>query len=101
MALLGTFDISLEYLLEGKEAMNDEIDRDAVEAQRIANRIKPLLAGSSPEVMGAALAELLSLWLAGHYQGGPELIERMLELHIEVVRKLVPVNIKILEARSH
>jgi hypothetical protein len=36
------------------------------DSQALANRIKPLLAGHSPFVQGAALAELVSLWLAGH-----------------------------------
>jgi hypothetical protein len=47
------------------------------------------------------LAELLSLWLAGHWIPGEveetrEVREEMLGMHVEMVRKLVEVNAKIL-----
>lgn len=69
------------------------------EVLRIAERIKPLLAGREPEIQGAVLAELLSLWLAGHYQGGEQLIDTLLTHHIDHVRQLIPVNVRMLRDR--
>jgi hypothetical protein len=62
-------------------------------ALAIAECCKPCLAGEDPSIQGAALAELLALFLAGH---APELREVILEAHIEVVRALVPINSKII-----
>jgi hypothetical protein len=59
----------------------------------IAGEIKPLLAGKDPSVQGAVLAELLSLWLAGH----PSLArEALIETHVDHVRLLIPLSEKIL-----
>ena len=51
--------------------------------------IKPVLAGQPPELQGAVLADLLSLFIAGH---APQLREEILALHIETVRQLVPAS---------
>lgn len=61
--------------------------RQAIEVRKVVNRIKPLLAGRQPEVQGAILADLLSLWLAGHHPR--ELREQLLTMHIEKVRELI------------
>jgi hypothetical protein len=67
------------------------------EVLRIARMIKPLLAGYPPGVQGAVLAELLSIWLAANtINGGDELMETALTIHVEAVRKLVPININLL-----
>ncbi len=76
------------------------MNADFQAVQELAERIKPLLAGRSPEIQSAVLAELLSLWLAGHYLMGPATIERLLELHIDLVRKFLPENIRALKARG-
>jgi hypothetical protein len=65
----------------------------------ISAGIRPKLAGLSPEMQGGVLAELLSMWLAGHYQGGPELMDDLLEMHINMVRGLLPASIAELRAR--
>jgi hypothetical protein len=67
------------------------------EVLRIAALIKPLLGGKEPEVQSAVLAELFSIWLAGHFvEGDPEqTIELRAELlanHCMLVRQLVTVN---------
>jgi hypothetical protein len=82
------------FLWEG--AMDDA---DLVES--IANRIKPLLAGHRPEIQSAVLADLLSMWLAGHYLMGSAAIETVLKHHIGLVRKLLPHNISSLKAREN
>jgi hypothetical protein len=62
---------------------------DQIAVDTLVNTIRPLLAGKLPEIQGAALADLTSLWLAGHH---PTLREEVLKLHIEFIRQLVPVN---------
>lgn len=53
-------------------------------------RIRPLLAGRPPPVQGAVLAELLSIWLAGHHPA--QIREPLLQAHLQTVRSLIPVN---------
>ena len=64
-------------------------------ALALAEAIKPMLAGHDPRVQGAALAELLATWLAGHQADTPRETERMRDLllrgHIDAVRQLVPL----------
>lgn len=57
-------------------------------ALAVANLIKPLLAGHGPDVQGVALAELVALHLAGH---PPQLREALLSLHVDCVRRLIPI----------
>jgi len=71
-----------------------------VTAEHIVNAISPLLRGFPPEIQGAVLADLVSMWLAGHMgPGAPELREELLAGHIELVRELIPVNEKIILER--
>ncbi len=72
--------------------MSDEI-------LELVESIKPLLAARHRVVQGAVLAELLSMWLAGHYLGGEELVEQILQQHIECVRRFLPAQIDILKKR--
>lgn len=58
-------------------------------AIKLAQEIHPLLAGHHPAVQGAALADLLAMWLAGH---DADLRDALLENHIERVIELVPAN---------
>ena len=66
-------------------------------AQKLVQRIRPLLAHRPSQTQGAVLADLLAIWLAGHIvQGDPaetaKLREDMLATHLEFVRLLIPVN---------
>jgi len=71
--------------------MTDDLDpRDALE---LADQVAPLFAGKGPAVQGAALACLLSLWLAGHPK---EIREDLIRMHLERVRELVPLDAKAL-----
>jgi hypothetical protein len=65
---------------------------DASEAMKLSRRIQPLLRGHKPEVQSAVLADLLSIWLAGHWP--PDLREQLLAHHVTLVRELVPVTEK-------
>lgn len=73
--------------------MTDEASRDAHEAARLCALIAPLLAGRGPGVQGAALADLLAMWIAGH---NPDAREELLKNHVEAVRTLVPLNARII-----
>jgi hypothetical protein len=80
--------------------MNDLTSR-AKEVARAVERIKPILHGRPPEMIGAILADLLAIWLAGHYAEGDEDATRtmradLLSMHLFTVRKLVSVNARII-----
>jgi len=64
-----------------------EVIRDLIE------QIRPILAGHGPGVQGAVLAYLQAIWVAGH---PPQMRERLLEFHLEAVRKLIVPNAKIM-----
>lgn len=57
--------------------------------QAIVSSIRPKLAGQAPGIQGAVLADLLSMWLAGHPKG---VREEILRMHLDHVRRLVDVN---------
>src|SRR5262245_46031556 len=87
---------------------NPRSAKHALDAMHVAAEIWPLvaprLAGKPPEVQGAALADLVATFLAGHMVAGdPEatakLREELLTTHIEIVRQLIPVNEKDILAR--
>jgi hypothetical protein len=73
---------------------------DASRALSLRYKIMPILEGQGPDVQGAVLADLLSLWLAGQIvlddNGGIDreqtvkMREDMLALHIEHVRLMLP-----------
>jgi hypothetical protein len=76
---------------------HDRLAKNAVEAQNLAEKIGLLLAGHDPEVQGAALADLLALWLAGHIAPGDkkatdEVRRLLLDAHVKAVLELVPIN---------
>lgn len=78
--------------------------KTAAEVVRVVERIRPLLAGHQPEVQGAALADLLATWLAGHVvpsdrEATEALRERLLAPLLDTVRALVPVNEAMLRER--
>lgn len=63
----------------------------------IVDQIRPLLAGQPAELVGAVLADLLAIWLAGHIiPDDPAetnaLREALLDFHIRLVRRLIPVH---------
>jgi hypothetical protein len=67
---------------------------DARAVDRIAAKIHALLAGNSPEVQGAAIADLTAIWLAGHCVPGSQnrtdaMRRELFETHCNGVRELV------------
>ena len=71
-----------------------------LEARAVQEKIRPLLAGKGPEIQGAVLSDLVAIFIASHYQHGDGMMKKMLSMHIDLVRKLVPENVKILKARG-
>jgi hypothetical protein len=71
-------------------------DPITVEIIDVAEQIRPFLAGRPPEIQGAILAELLSVWIAGHYPGGQQLMDAVLETHLRLVRQMIPTNVEML-----
>lgn len=73
---------------------------DPAEVDAIVDSIWPTLqramGGLDPNLQGAVLADLVATWLAGHtgesQRAVNQLREELLELHVEFVRKLIPVN---------
>jgi|SRR5882724_6636279 len=59
------------------------------QVNELVNKIKTHLQGKGPELQGAALCDLLAMYIAGHH---PSLRDEVLEIHINAVRALVPVN---------
>ena len=62
----------------------------ASRALALSKQIKPLLAGQGPDLQAAALADLVSVWLAGHPKA---LREELFSDWIATVRQLLPVSI--------
>lgn len=70
---------------------------DADEVMAMVKAIRPLLAGRAAEVQGACLADLLAMWLAGHVLVGDPAAseayrEKVIALHLDAVRRLIPIN---------
>jgi MoxR-like ATPase len=79
----------------------DQAEEQAEEVVELVEQIRPLLAGRSPEVQSAVLADLLALWLAGHQAldaAGATAIDKvraqLLQNHMELVLSLIPINEK-------
>lgn len=71
------------------------------EVWEILEKVSPQLKGRSPGVQGAVLADLLAMWLAGHWverskEETHALREKVLRMHVEKVWELVEENAKIL-----
>lgn len=76
----------LRKLLDGAMPLPDDVGA-------LVDEIKPLLAGHSPALQGAVLADLVSIWIAGHH---PKLRKIMFDMHVMAVPRLVEINDKIL-----
>ena len=73
------------------------IEDELREAESIVARIRPLLSGRRPAVVGAALADLTAMWLTGHHVPGDRadtaaLREELLTMHARLVRDLVALQ---------
>jgi len=62
--------------------------KDVERIAQIVDAAKPLLAGRPSEVQGGALAELVSIWLAGFH---PKMRDEMLALWLKMALAMVPL----------
>lgn len=75
-----------------------ESEAQSYEAMELIDKIKPLLAKRDPAVTSAVLADLFSMFLAGHQdiRGEGKFIDdirdKIIERWIRLVRDLIPVN---------
>jgi len=74
-----------------------DAEKDADQALDLVRDCSRHFAGKPSDVQGAALADLLALWLAGHViVGNPRATERLrkevLAMHLKTVWNLVPIN---------
>lgn len=69
----------------------------------LVDQIRPLLGGQPPVVVGAVLADLLALYLAGHVADTPAntkaVRDATLKIHLRAVKALVPLNEDMLRER--
>lgn len=61
----------------------------ATEAIELAKQIAPLLRGKGPDIQGAALADLVARFIAGH---NPALRELQIAIWTDAMRELIPLN---------
>jgi acyl transferase domain-containing protein len=61
----------------------------------LVEAIRPILAGQPSPAIGAALGELVAMFIAGHFSGDradtDNFRESMISAHVNLVRALVPV----------
>jgi len=69
--------------------MSDDTDRATIETGILVEVMRPILAGRSPEVQSAALADLIAYLLAGM---PPPLRPEMRAMFIQLVDDLIPQN---------
>lgn len=68
---------------------SDETRKKATLIEGIVKHIHPMLSGLGPEVQSAILADLTATYLAAM---PPSVREQFLDMYLELVRALVPVN---------
>jgi hypothetical protein len=64
------------------------------DSMELARKMGELLAGHPRAAQGAALLDCLGQWIAGHYQGGEEIMEQLLANHVAMVRIALPMQIE-------
>jgi hypothetical protein len=84
--------------------MSESFDAEAAghESEALYHACRDVLAGHPAHVQGATLADLLATWLAGHRiidnpRETKRVRERLIEEHLKVVRKLIPLNDKMID----
>lgn len=68
--------------------MNMSRIKDALD---LASEIEPMMKGHDAGVQGAALAQLLAIWVCGHPE---EAREGLIEMHLVGVRSMIPAILK-------
>lgn len=78
---------------------------ERIERVRVrVNQVRRILAGEDPALIGAALADLLAIWVAGHVgedeQETQAYRDLLLNTHMDAVRQLVPPNAAIIHGQN-
>jgi hypothetical protein len=81
-------------------------DKLAAHSERLVAAIRPILAGQGSVTQGAVLAELVSMWVAGHFVPDSrieteEMRKQMLELFMETTERLIRVAEEELRKQGH
>lgn len=73
--------------------MTDDCDFQAAlrESDVLVEQIRPILAGQNPDAVGATLAQLLAIFIAGH---APPLRDAVRHMLMDCVEGLVPVMVE-------
>lgn len=74
----------------------------AEHVEEIVDRIRPILTGHAPQILGGVLADLVAIWLAGHVGADGHIDryrEKILADLVETIKKLVPVEVALLQER--
>lgn len=69
--------------------MSEDDDQKVRDSYRVVEEVRHILHGEEPEVVGAALAELTSLWLAGHSK---TIRDDIFAAHMMLILKLTPLT---------
>ena len=64
-------------------------EREVEEIQELAQQIMPLMRGHHRNVQWGALAEVMAIWLYDHVGDQSRVLEPMLRVHVNAVRKMV------------
>lgn len=71
---------------------------------RLVGRIRPLLKGQPPEIIGAALADLTALFIVNHVAENDTLTRKaryeVLKIQIATIKKLIPLNDEMLKSKA-
>lgn len=86
-----------EAIAEASEGLADLAGFTA-KSDALVAQIMPVLAGKGASLQGAALAELVAIWIAGHLvEGDPEATREtqaaLLEIHRDTVARLLQFSV--------
>ena len=77
--------------------MTDDIPPEITEVHELIQACGRLLAGHSPHVIGAVVADLTATWAARHLdlaskENTDRLRAELLEMHHDAIKRLIPIN---------
>ena len=79
-------------------------DEEALRVRELVERLGVLLHGEGPHVQSAALADLLAMWIAGHFGDSPvattAVRSQLLRDHMRLVRDLIRPNEQMILERT-
>ena len=68
-------------------------DVDAADVDRIVEAIRPIIGGKPPQIQGAVIADLLSIFIAGHH---PLIRDQVMKETVDCARSLIEPNVHLL-----